>query len=114
MKTNSERRQINGEWIKALRKALGFSQEVFAERVGVSRPSVARWELDTFRPSLLAARLLLEFADAHRDELGAFDGGQGSALTRLTVRNPQRSQRRDDHDSNKRKTSKRTMQKRRR
>ena len=102
MKTSSERRQVNGEWVKAMRKHLGLSQEVLAERVGVSRPAVARWELGTFRPSKLAGRALLEFADAHRDELGALAEGQIPPLTGLKVRKPQHSQR-SSHDPSKRK-----------
>jgi transcriptional regulator with XRE-family HTH domain len=102
MKPSSERRQINGEWIKALRKSLALSQTVFAERVGVSLPSVARWELGTFRPSLLAARLLLEFADANRDALDSQAGKQEPPLTGLKRRQSQRSQR-GSHATNERK-----------
>jgi len=101
MKPSSERRQVNGEWVKAMRKRLGLSQEVLAERVGVSRPAVARWELGTFRPSKLAGRVLLEFADKHRGELGALADGQGAALTGPKRRKPQRSSR-SSHDPGKR------------
>jgi transcriptional regulator with XRE-family HTH domain len=97
MNTSSERRQVNGEWVKAMRKHLGLSQEVLAERVGVSRPAVARWELGTFRPSKLAGKALLAFADANREALGALADGQGTALNGLKRRGPQRSQRRS-HD----------------
>ncbi|MGH7441560.1 MAG: helix-turn-helix transcriptional regulator [bacterium] len=37
MKPISERRQISGEWVKALRKDLGLSQDALAEALGVSR-----------------------------------------------------------------------------
>ena len=98
MKTNNERRQVSGEWVKAVRKHLGLSQEVLAERVGVSRPAVARWELGTFRPSKLAGRALLAFADANRKELGALAEGQGTTPAGLTVRKPQRSTKRSGHE----------------
>jgi transcriptional regulator with XRE-family HTH domain len=101
MKPSSERRQVSGEWVKAMRKHLGLSQEVLAERVGVSRPAVARWELGTFRPSKLAGKALLEFADKHRDELGALAEGHGTVLTGLKRRKPQRSPR-SSHDPGKR------------
>ena len=103
MNTSSERRQVNGEWVKAMRKRLGLSQEVLAERVGVSRPAVARWELGTFRPSKLAGRVLLEFADKHRDELGTLADGQGTVLTGLKRRKPQRTPKRSPHDPGQRK-----------
>ena len=106
MPPSSERRQINGAWVKALRKAQGLSQRVFAERVGVSLPTVARWELDTFRPSLLAARLLREFADKRRDEPGVLEGGQDSPLTRLKRRRPQPSHGSNSHAASNAKSSK--------
>jgi transcriptional regulator with XRE-family HTH domain len=98
MKPSSERRQINGEWVKAMRKRLGLSQEVMAERVGVSRPAVARWELGTFRPSKLAGKALLAFADVNRKDLGVLADGAESTLTGLKRRESQRSQRRSRHD----------------
>ena len=66
MNPSSERRKINGEWVKALRKDLNLGQEELAERLGVSRSAVARWEADAFRPTKLAAKVLLEFADNAR------------------------------------------------
>jgi transcriptional regulator with XRE-family HTH domain len=90
MKASVERRQINGEWVKAVRKCLGLSQAALAERVGVSLPAVARWEIGAFRPSKLAGKALLDFADAHREELGALAKGE-SPVTGQGVRKPQRS-----------------------
>jgi DNA-binding transcriptional regulator YiaG len=88
MKRSSERRQINGEWVKALRKGLGLNQDELAEQLGVSRSAVARWELDAFRPSKLAARVLLDFAEAHRDRQGASKDESNSTLTGLRARKP--------------------------
>jgi DNA-binding transcriptional regulator YiaG len=67
MKTDTERRQINAEWIKALRKQLGLTQTQFAERLGVSLPSITRWELKQFRPTKLAANALLHLAASVSD-----------------------------------------------
>lgn len=39
-----------GEKILSLRKARGWSQEELAERVGVSRQAVSRWEADSAKP----------------------------------------------------------------
>jgi DNA-binding transcriptional regulator YiaG len=101
MKTISERRQINGEWIRAFRKGLGLNQEELAQRLGISRPTVARWELDTFRPSQLAARVLLEFVAQSRKSQAALSVKKAVPLTRLKVRNPQRSPR-SSHDPDQR------------
>ena len=35
-----------GEGIQEYRKNLGISQEEFAEKIGVSRQAVSKWELD--------------------------------------------------------------------
>jgi DNA-binding transcriptional regulator YiaG len=76
MKPSSERRKINGDWVRALRKDLGLNQDELAEQLGVSRSAVARWEADAFRPTKLAAKVLLEFAATHRDHRGALDMGK--------------------------------------
>jgi DNA-binding transcriptional regulator YiaG len=62
MRTETDRRKINGEWVKALRKQLGLTQPEFAKRLDVSVPSIARWEADLFRPTKLAANALLLLA----------------------------------------------------
>lgn len=41
-----------GERIQEYRKNLGFSQEEFAEKIGVSRQAVSKWELDKAYPDL--------------------------------------------------------------
>ena len=64
MRTANDRRKINGEWVKALRKQLGLSQPEFAKRLDVSVPSVSRWETDLFRPTKLAANALLLLANS--------------------------------------------------
>jgi DNA-binding transcriptional regulator YiaG len=66
--TDKERRKIDGEWVKALRKRLNLSQEAFADRLGVSRSAVARWELNAFRPTKLAANLLIQLAAGKEEE----------------------------------------------
>lgn len=42
------------EAIKKLRQSLGLSQEKFAQKIGVSRATVAKWEAGDFKPSPLA------------------------------------------------------------
>ena len=41
--------------IQALRKARGISQEELADRVGVSRQAVSKWEGEQSTPDLVAA-----------------------------------------------------------
>lgn len=64
METSSDRRKITGEWVKALRKELGLSQTELAERIFASRSAVARWEADGFRPTKMAAKALMDLANA--------------------------------------------------
>lgn len=44
-----------------MRDVVGLTQEVFAMRLGVSLPSVKRWELGTAKPGKLALARLEEF-----------------------------------------------------
>lgn len=47
-----------GEQLAAARRARGFTQEGLAERLGVSRQAVAKWERDDARPGPANARAL--------------------------------------------------------
>ena len=47
-----------GEQLAAVRRARGFTQEELAERLGVSRQAVAKWERDAARPGPANARAL--------------------------------------------------------
>jgi DNA-binding XRE family transcriptional regulator len=94
---SSERRRINGEWVKALRESLGINQHELADALGVSRSAVARWELKAFRPSQLAAKALIEFAARSREAQGVQVVGKGTPLNRPKRRESQQSQRRSRH-----------------
>lgn len=50
---------MTGKEVQRLRKRLGLSQAELAQRMGVSRVSVWRWETDTHGIRESAARLLL-------------------------------------------------------
>jgi len=41
-----------GSNLSRVRKKSGFSQEVIAEKLGVSRQTVSKWELDTILPNI--------------------------------------------------------------
>jgi DNA-binding transcriptional regulator YiaG len=54
--------------VKALRQAMGASQRVFAELLGVSKELAAQWEYGIRRPAPLARRLM----DKVREDPAAF------------------------------------------
>ena len=58
-----------GANIRFLRKTENLSQEDFAERFGVSRQSVAKWESGDSTPDLLKAREIAEYYDMSLDVL---------------------------------------------
>ena len=49
-----------GEKIKAKRKAMGLSQEDLAEKLGVTRQAVSKWEMDRAQPTMTNLRELAE------------------------------------------------------
>jgi transcriptional regulator with XRE-family HTH domain len=40
-----------GRWLKAVRSALGLSQEQFAKRAGLDESTVSKWEREEHRPT---------------------------------------------------------------
>ena len=58
-----------GQKITHLRTALGISQEALAERLGVSRQSVSKWEMDTALPQIDKILLLCELFSVSADAL---------------------------------------------
>ncbi len=49
-----------GEKIKSKRKAMGLSQEVLAEKLGVTRQAVSKWEMDRAQPTTSNLRELAQ------------------------------------------------------
>lgn len=58
-----------GENILSLRKRHGYSQEQVAEKIGVSRQAVAKWESGETVPDLMNSAALAELYDVTVDEL---------------------------------------------
>jgi transcriptional regulator with XRE-family HTH domain len=56
-------RYMTGKEVQRLRKRLGLTQAELAQRMGVSRVSVARWETDEHAIRESAARLLLTMVE---------------------------------------------------
>lgn len=78
-----------GENIQAARKQKGLSQEALAERVGVSRQALGKWEKGTALPSLENLQALAGVLDVSVDALlgvSRTDGTPEPALTLDTLR----------------------------
>ena len=58
-----------GEKIASLRQKAGFSQELLAEKMEVSRQSVSKWEMNQALPQIDKVLLLCELFDVSADEL---------------------------------------------
>ena len=83
-----------GEKILSLRKARGWSQEELADRVGVSRQAVSRWESDSAKPDAdkivgicdlfgVSADYLLRETYTEAGDRGEFKGG--SSITGVQI-----------------------------
>ena len=59
-----------------LRKINGLTQEELAEKIGVSRQAIAKWEAGETSPDLEKARLLAQTLDTSLDDLTKGDKGQ--------------------------------------
>ena len=64
-----------------LRKINGFSQEDVAEKIGVSRQAVAKWENGTTTPDISNCVALARLYDVTVDELLTFDGKEAEGLS---------------------------------
>ena len=68
-----------GANIQSRRKTLGMTQEQLAERLGVSRQTVTKWETGESVPDLANAGALAEALDVSLDALVAYDA-HGTSL----------------------------------
>lgn len=57
------------ETIALLRKKSGYSQEKLAEKVGVSRQTLSKWEFGDSLPDIISSSRLAEIFDTSLDEL---------------------------------------------
>ncbi|MBR6259705.1 MAG: helix-turn-helix transcriptional regulator [Oscillospiraceae bacterium] len=74
-----------GERIKTLRQEQGLSQEVLAERLGVSRQAVSKWEKDLSRPDTENLLALASVFGVSIDELA---GNKAESAGEHTHRRP--------------------------
>ena len=63
--------------LSALRQLNKFSQEEVAERIGVSRQAVAKWEAGQSAPDILNCDALAKLYDVELDDLVHYDPEQG-------------------------------------
>ncbi|GAA0716696.1 helix-turn-helix transcriptional regulator [Clostridium malenominatum] len=71
-----------GEKLLDLRKKAGLSQEDVADRLGVSRQTVSKWETDQTVPELIKAKLLSQLYNVSYDYLisGSHIGGDVTSI----------------------------------
>lgn len=65
--------------ISTLRKRRELSQEALAEKIGVSRQTVAKWESGESAPDILHAAALADLFDVNLEDLIRADLSQGAA-----------------------------------
>lgn len=58
------------EWVKAVRQSLGMTQEEFAEKIGVGRSAIAKWEIGVARPRYDSSEKIRQVAPAELREVG--------------------------------------------
>ena len=63
-----------------LRKMLNMTQEELAEKVGVSRQAVAKWEAGETSPDLEKARLLAKALGVSLDDLTNYEQGDSDSI----------------------------------
>jgi putative transcriptional regulator len=71
-----------GQLVRELRERLGLTQEKFAARVGVTFPTINRWENNRAKPSPLAVKqiedLLRDLGDEGQDLLRRYLARKGA------------------------------------
>lgn len=60
-----------GEKLFKLRKQAGYSQETVAEKVGVTRQTISKWENDQALPEMIKGKLLAELYGVTYDSLAS-------------------------------------------
>lgn len=63
-----------------LRRVHGFSQEEIAERIGVSRQAVAKWENGSTTPDITNCAALAKLYNVSLDELVSFESSEANGL----------------------------------
>lgn len=84
-----------GNSLHEARRKSGLSQEAVAEKLGVSRQTVSKWELDETLPDIRQSKRLATLYGMTLDELIDFDAEQDQ-IERLIERTSERTQERID------------------
>lgn len=88
-----------GNSLREARRKSGLSQEAVAEKLGVSRQTVSKWELDETLPDIRQSKRLATLYGMTLDELIDFDAEQDQIerlIERLIERTSERTQERID------------------
>ncbi|WP_040535825.1 helix-turn-helix transcriptional regulator [Schleiferilactobacillus shenzhenensis] len=72
-----------GEKLFALRKQAGYSQETVAEKVGVTRQTISKWENNQALPEMIKGKLLAELYGVTYDSLANEATGHHSTRAAL-------------------------------
>ncbi len=72
-----------GDKISERRKARGWTQEFFSEKVGVHNRHVSRWETNKMRPSLTTLRKIADVLGMDVDDLLSDQPVAGASSTKL-------------------------------
>lgn len=65
-----------GSNLSKARKNVGLSQEIVAEKLGVSRQTISKWETDETIPDIYQSKKLAKLYNLSLDELIEFDMNQ--------------------------------------
>jgi DNA-binding transcriptional regulator YiaG len=58
---------MTGSEIRTLRRSLKMNQQEFADRLGVAKSTVARWEIEHVKPSPLAVARIKELEELTKE-----------------------------------------------
>lgn len=69
---------MDADEIKALRKRLGLTQDLFAQRLGTTQPTIAKWETGVSKPvgvAVMAMRQLDNQPRSFGEDSPVYDAG---------------------------------------
>ena len=79
-----------GNSLSAARKKSGMSQEEVAERLGVSRQTISKWETDETLPDIRQSKILASLYRLSLDELICFDAALQEIRRTIDSSSPER------------------------
>ena len=74
------------ERIKSLRKALGLTQQEFADKLGISRGNIGAYEVGKNAPSDAVISLIVRIFNANENWIRTGEGGEDNMFTPIPVK----------------------------